>query len=281
MVLLIILCVILMWLSKNTDTKEYYLKIRDVIGGATVNHLREFVHYGTKTITRSKEKAKQADIENLPEKYAKLTEEKKRLTQEKLALELEVKNFRKLLGLKDKIKEKLVLAEIYQVTLNPYKFNIMINVGRQNCIGEDMVLIDANGGVLGQVIDVAKDSSTVRLLTDQSHVMSVQFKDTGLITLAYGTGESKLRLPYLSPSTEVSVGQDIISSGRDRIYPAGQMVGKVTEVNTTPGGKYKVAYVKPTAHLDYSRDAFVVLTAEKLNEERNKHKATGTKDACQ
>ena len=195
---------------------------------------------------------------------------RRRITKLEL-MELKVVSYQKLLRAAREIREDVKLAEIYHITLDPKKQLVKINLGRTSCVIDDQPLVDAYG-VMGQVIRARPYDSTVRLVTDQNHIMHVQFKpgpdnpqEEGIRTLARGTGESRLiKLPYLPKSAEgkIKIGDKVITSGFDDIYPHGYPVGKVIKIVNPADSKFMVAYVKPAAHLDRTREAMVVWTSK-------------------
>ena len=212
-------------------------------------------------------------------KYKEELIKNRKLRLENIRLEVKISKVVKrqeLLRASQEIREEIKLAEIYHINLSPRKQLIKINLGRSNCVIDDQPLVDAYG-VMGQVIRARPYDSTVRLITDQNHIMHVQFKtdpkkplEEGVRTIARGTGtETKdrmIKLPYLPKSLFTKnkniVGQEIITSGLGEIYPHGYPVGKIVRIENKPGSKYLTAYVRPAAHLDRTREAMVVWTAK-------------------
>jgi len=263
------LSVLLMW----ADSKKHLrYSIADDVVAVIYNPIIKFVNWPSKKIETIKTSFDNPEV--LKKKYANLIAENRnlRLHINKLELlKLKVVSYEKLLRASRKIREDVKLAEIFHITLDPKKQEIKINLGRTNCVIDDQPLIDAYG-VMGQVIRARPYDSTVRLVTDQNHIMHVQFKprsenpqEEGIRTLARGTGRSRLIvLPYLPKSAEskIKVGDQIITSGLGDIYPHGYPVGKVIKVLNPPDSKFMIAFVKPAAHLDRTREALVVWTAK-------------------
>lgn len=273
---MIILCVVMMWLDKG---RKLPFELREAVFTTVFP-----VIWTVEAPKKIKEFAarKLADPEAMRQKNRKLKQtvrELKRKIQRLSLYETEIKKYKKLLSASREIRETVRMTEIYQMILDPDKRIIRVAMGWKDCVYEDQALIDAYG-VMGQVIDVSRLTATVRLITDQNHVMPVQFKDSGLITIAYGTGENLLRIPNLPTSAEVTVGQEIITSGLGRVYPYGYNVGKVVDVKTSTGRKYKIALVKPSAQLDRTREALLVWTDDPLKRRRILRKKWGFDIKC-
>lgn len=220
--------------------------------------------------------------EDLREQNRKLSEENRTLRRQVQKLKLldtEIEKYKKLLSAAKDIKETVKVARIYHVDLHRDKRQIKLNMGRKNCVYPDQAVVDAHG-VMGQVINVSMFTSTVQLITDQNHIMPVQFKKSKLRTEAVGDGKDLIKLPNLSTSTEVEIGEEIITSGLGGVYPYGYSVGTVIDIKTSPGAKYKIALVKPTAHLNRARETLLVWTDDPLKPRKKTMQVLGVQVKC-
>jgi len=77
-----------------------------------------------------------------------------------------------------------------------------------------------------------------------------------------GLGEPLLMMKYVSNDEQVPIGERVLTSGQDRIFPKDLPVGTVVEVK--PGSPFKVIRVKPAARLDRLEEVLVLLTREEL-----------------
>jgi len=97
------------------------------------------------------------------------------------------------------------------------------------------------------------------LVSDAAHAIPVQVNRNGLRTIAQGTGDtSRLKLPYLSTSADVVVGDLLVTSGLGGGFPAGYPVGTVSEVKRDPAQSLADVEVRPAAALDRSRELMFV-----------------------
>ena len=71
-----------------------------------------------------------------------------------------------------------------------------------------------------------------------------------------------MMMKYVSNDDDVKVGQQILTSGQDQIFPKDLPVGTITEVK--PGSPFKLIRVKPAAHLDQLEEVMVLLTRQEL-----------------
>ena len=173
-------------------------------------------------------------------------------------LEAENRRLRALLDSSFKVLDRVLIAELYRIDLDPYKHLIVLNKGRGNKVYVDQPILDAHG-VMGQIIQVGPFTSTARLITDPSHVLPVQVNRNGLRTIAVGTGSLHLiELPYLPNNADIQVGDLLVTSGLGRVYPPGYPVATVTGVTRDPGAEFARVEAVPAAHLDRSREVLLV-----------------------
>jgi len=114
-------------------------------------------------------------------------------------------------------------------------------------------------GIVGQVEDVHRHFSTVRLISDPDHALPVQINRTGLRTVAYGSGAtSHLLMPNVPLQADVSPGDMIVTSGLGDRFPPGFPVGEVISVNRDSGETFATVYLRPYAALDRGREVLLV-----------------------
>jgi rod shape-determining protein MreC len=199
------------------------------------------------------------------------------MLQKYSALEAENRRLRELFGSSSKVEDEVFIAELYRVNLDPYKHLIVINKGSDANVYVDQPVLDAHG-VMGQVIQVGPLTSTVRLITDPSHILPVQVNRNGLRTLAVGTGAiNRLELPYLPNNADIRKGDLLVTSGLGRVFPPGYPVAIVADVSQDPGAPFARVKAIPTAHLDRSREVMLVCSAntEKGKNCRMRHSQLG------
>jgi rod shape-determining protein MreC len=178
--------------------------------------------------------------------------------QKYAALESENIRLRDLLQSSQNIAERVLIAELLAVDLDPFKRQVLLNKGTESGVFEGHPLIDAKG-VMGQVMHVTAFSSTAILLTDPSHALPVQVNRNGLRAIALGTGEPDLlELPHIPNSADVQVGDLLVTSGLGQRFPRGYPVATVTVVEKDATLPYARVQARPTADLERIREALLV-----------------------
>jgi rod shape-determining protein MreC len=178
------------------------------------------------------------------------------------ALESENMRLRSLLDSSFKVGDKVLIAELLRVDLDPFTRQIVINKGSDNNIYIGQPLLDADG-IIGQVIHVSRYSSTAMLITDPSHALPIQMNSTGQRAIAVGTGRpNELELLHMPSNTLLREGDLLVSSGLGGRFPAGYPVARVSTVKNLPGQAYLHVVAEPTAHLQRSREVLLVWPAD-------------------
>jgi rod shape-determining protein MreC len=184
------------------------------------------------------------------------------------ALEAENMRLRDLLDSSFKIGDRVLIAELVSMDLDPLRQQVMINKGSSSGVFVGQPVLDANS-VVGQVVRVTRGTATVLLITDAGHSLPVQVNRNGLRTLAEGTGLSnELRLPYLPNNADIKVDDLLVTSGLGDHFPPGYPVARVTQVRREPGKHFASIQAAPIAHPERTREMLLVwsLSPDLLND---------------
>ena len=178
--------------------------------------------------------------------------------QTQTALQQENQRLRDLLGATRGRAYLYQFAEMQRVDLDPFSHKIWINQGDKQGVVVGQAVIDGLG-IVGQVEDVHRHFSTVRLISDPDHALPVQINRTGLRTVAFGSGEtSHLLMPNVPLQADVSPGDLIVTSGLGDRFPPGFPVGEVERVERDSGGTFATVYMRPYAALDRGREVLLI-----------------------
>lgn len=179
--------------------------------------------------------------------------------QQYSTLEAENQRLRQLLKSSSTVGgERMLIAELIAVDLDPYRQQVTINKGTLEGAFVGQAVLDA-AAVMGQVQQATLFSSTVLLITDANHAMPVQILRNGLRTLAIGTGRiNALELPYLPTHSDIQVGDQLVTSGLGGTFPAGYPVAIIRKIDRHPNQAFARIHAEPLAHLDRSREVLLV-----------------------
>jgi len=180
------------------------------------------------------------------------------------ALERENMRLRELLGSSFRLQERVQVAELLTVDLDPFSQQVVIDKGNNYGVYVGQPVLDAKG-VMGQVTETSPLSSRVVLLTDPSHSIPVQINRNGLRAVVTGRGlGEKLQMDFLPHNADVRVGDLLVTSGLGGRFPVGYPVGEVMAVVFPQGKAFADIKVEPAANLATSREVMLVLPGEKI-----------------
>jgi rod shape-determining protein MreC len=167
---------------------------------------------------------------------------------------------RKLMDAREHLPVRSMMSEILYDARDPSTRRVVLDRGAQNGVKLGLPVID-NAGVVGQVTRVFPFTSEVTLLTDKEQAIPVQVLRNGLRSVAYGRGQSgQLDLRFVAPNADIVVGDVLVTSGLDGMYPAGLAVAKVTQVESVAQGAFGRVVCQPLAGIDRHRQLLIVMS---------------------
>ena len=183
------------------------------------------------------------------------------------ALESENRRLRELLDSSPKLGDRVLVAELLDVDLDPYSHRVVLNKGSIDGVYQGQPIADARG-IVGQIESVTPISSFAMLISDPNHAIPVTISRTGLRTIAYGTGHiDRLVLRDLTASADIVVDDLVAASGLGGRFPGGFPVGKVVGIVANPGDAFLSVMVVPSAALDRSREVLLVWPGESRDQQ--------------
>jgi len=251
----ILLAIVLMFMDQRG---HYVPKVRSLLELA-LEPVFHIVAWPAKTL-RSVEKHTRAREDLIAENQQLQQQllENSGSVQTQAALQQENQRLRDLLKATQGRDYNFQFAEMIRVDLDPFAHKIWIDRGVADGVLVGQAVIDGLG-IVGQVEDVHRHYSTVRLISDPDHALPVQINRTGLRTVAYGSGEtSHLLMPNVPLQADVSPGDMIVTSGLGDRFPPGFPVGEVERVERDSGETFAKVYMRPFAALDKGREVLLI-----------------------
>lgn len=133
----------------------------------------------------------------------------------------------------------------------------MLDKGQRDGVAVGQPLLGAEG-LMGQVVLAGQTSSRALLITDAAHAMPIQVNRNGVRGIVEGTGElDTMVVRHIAATTDIVVGDLLVSSGLGGRFPPGYPVAEVTEVNLKPGDAFATVTAKPMAALDRGRHVLI------------------------
>lgn len=184
------------------------------------------------------------------------------LLQQQQALARRGAELEQLLELRESTSLKTMAANVIAAdTTGGFQF-VTIDRGSHDGLRQNMAIISARG-VVGRIVDQPPSlySAKVQLLIDRSAGAGaiVERSNAGGVVVGQ-EGDPPLRMDFVSNLADVKVGDRVISSGLDGIYPRGFAIGVVEKVNN--GAKlYKDIAIRPVVDFSALQGVLIVLDA--------------------
>jgi rod shape-determining protein MreC len=178
--------------------------------------------------------------------------------QQQRALADRTRSLERLLDLRDRSKLNTLAAEIIAAGATSDFRTLTIDKGTREGVRADMAVI-APAGVVGRVVMPSTRAAKVQLLVDRNAAAGALIERSRAQGVVTGGGDDRLRMDYVSEVADVIVGDLVVTSGIDGIYPKGYVIGQVESVEKS-GTAYKTITVKPAVDFTSLEEVLVVLT---------------------
>ncbi len=178
------------------------------------------------------------------------------------SLETENNRLRDFLEARRRVQDEVRVVTIMAVDANPFKHNIVLDLGSSQGVYAGQAIINADG-IIGVVMEAGPLTSDAILISDPGHALLVEVNRNGLRTLAYGTGEfGRLDLPGLPNNADIRTGDLLVTSGLGGTFPSGYPVAVVDTVTRIPQDAFAEVTATPTAALDQMREVMLIWSAQ-------------------
>ncbi len=204
------------------------------------------------------------DINNLKEENEQLKEKNSELEQSLRELEnIKTQNetLKEYLDLTEKYGEyKTIPGYVINKEISNYSKTIVINIGREDGVKENMTVI-GDKGLVGHIISVTENTAKVQTIIDTASSVSCSMSTTKDSIVCKGTLEeqSTLKAMYIPTEANIIQGDSIETSGLGGIYPKGIHVGTVKKVTNTQNPTDRSAIVETAVDFD-KLDTVLVIT---------------------
>jgi rod shape-determining protein MreC len=155
----------------------------------------------------------------------------------------------------------MLAAEVIGASADPTSHTLFINRGERDHVHRNLAVITPEG-VVGKIVEVFPTSSQVLLINDKESGVGALFAGTRTHGVVKGSGDPNPRMDYIVNDEKVQVGDKILTSGEDHIFPKDLPIGKVESAKAA--APFQVISIDPAARLDRLEDVLVLLTQQEL-----------------
>lgn len=174
--------------------------------------------------------------------------------------EIELTNYRlrKLVNFKKTIVHQVLPAEVIGKDPSPWYKTILIDKGKSDGVekGQPVVIPE---GIAGQVTEILKNYSKVLLIIDQNSAVDALVQRTRARGVIKGDSTDRYLFKYVLRKHDVKVGDTIVSSGLDGVFPKGLSIGYVSKVVKPSPGIFQNVTVTPFVDFEKLEEVLVLL----------------------
>jgi rod shape-determining protein MreC len=152
-------------------------------------------------------------------------------------------------------------ARVIATSAGTASATIVLDRGSRDGIRRNMGVITPEG-VVGKVVEVYDDSAAVLLLTDKDSGVGAMLGNSRIQSPVGGTGEPLLAMKYVANDDVVNLGEHVVTSGMDKIFPRDLPIGTIAEIK--PGSPFKSIRIRPSANLSRLEEVIVLLSLQPL-----------------
>lgn len=176
-------------------------------------------------------------------------------------LKMENERLSNLLGFKQAANLELLAGRVIGRDLLAEHHTIWIDRGTEHGVKKNMATI-TTGGVVGYIYRTEATTSQILLLTDRYAVIDAIVQRSRARGFVEGYAKDQARLRFLKRSDDVQVGDLIVTSGLNNIFPKGFQIGTVTAIDKSRYGMTQDVEIKPTVEAMHLEEVFVVLNTQ-------------------
>ena len=204
-----------------------------------------------------------AYIDTLKQENESLKQKNSELEQSLRELEViksENETLKEYLNLKEKYQDYTTIpADVINRDISNYSSTIVINVGSDDGIKEDMTVI-ADSGLVGHVISVTSNTAKVQTIVDTATAVTSTISTTEDTIIVQGTLDDKttLKATFIPTDAVVLEGDSVETSGIGGIYPKGIHIGTIKEVINTSNITDRYAIVETAVNFNKLNTVLVI-----------------------
>ncbi len=168
---------------------------------------------------------------------------------------------RRLTDLEDSFTDAVVFAEVIAKDPTTWFKTVIINKGRRDGLAKGMPALVPEG-IVGQVVEASGHYAKILLIVDRNSAVDALVQRTRVRGILSGASAEQGDLDYVLLKEDVQVGDTIVTSGLDGVFPKGLRIGSVQSVEARPNEMFHTIKVSPFVDFDKLEELLVVIKAK-------------------
>ena len=190
---------------------------------------------------------------------------KQRVSQLEVALQREralagqTKVLQEMLDLKTDTPFATTPAMVIASAASPEFRTMTLDKGSSQGLAADMAVL-APAGVVGRVELPTPRAAKVQLIIDRNAAAAGLVERSRAQGVVIGTGTDQMRFEYVPGTADLKVGDRVVTSGMDGIYPKGFVLGQIESIQRS-AGEFSNVLIRPAVNLSALETVLVVTSA--------------------
>ena len=171
--------------------------------------------------------------------------------------ELANDRLRNLLGFESPNARPMIAAQVVGKDPSPWSKTVIVDKGTINNVtpGSPVVVPE---GIVGVVVDASAQYAKVLLLIDPNSAVDALVQRTRARGIVKGGGGDFCIFEYVLRKHEVGVGDKVVSSGLDGIFPKGLQIGRISEIVRQNAGIFQKVALSPAVDFEILEEVFII-----------------------
>jgi rod shape-determining protein MreC len=173
--------------------------------------------------------------------------------------ETEIANdrLRHLLDFEKVIPRPMIAAQVVGKDPSAWSKTIIVDKGTRDSVRQGAPVVIPEG-IVGVVVDASARYAKVLLLTDPNSAVDALVQQTRARGIVKGGGADYCVFDYVLRKHEISVGDIVVSSGLDGVFPKGFRVGRISEIVRQNAGIFQKVSVTPYVDFEILEEVFII-----------------------
>jgi rod shape-determining protein MreC len=194
--------------------------------------------------------------EDLKKSLAQAAEKNNRCIE----IDLSNQRLRKFLDFQNTRTIETVSAEVVGKDPSPWFKTVIIDKGEADGIRKGFPIVVPEG-IAGQVMAVSSHYAKVLLIIDRNSAVDALVQRSRARGIVRGRSSESCSLHYVLRKNDVRVGDQVVSSGIDGVYPKGLRIGYVSGIVRRNSGMFQAVEIKPSVDFEKLEEVLVIINS--------------------
>lgn len=166
--------------------------------------------------------------------------------------------YRSLLAFKQHMDDPLLAAEVIGRDPSPWFKTIIVNKGQTEGVRKGCPVLVPEG-IVGLVVEVTDSYSKILLIIDQNSAVDGLVQRNRSRGIIEGDPTGLCHFKYVLRNNDIGLGDTVISSGLDGVFPKGIRIGSVSQIVKLNAGIFQEIVVTPFVDFEKLEEVLIVI----------------------